>query len=133
MITARYWREIPQRYRFEAGRCTECGAICFPPRLICPVCKARTFEAVHIADEGVIETFTVIRVAPTGFGDEVPFAVAVIKLADGVKITAQVVDCDVNKLEIGARVRAEFRRLNADRDDGVIFYGYKFVPAQPWA
>ena len=32
---ARYWREIPQRYRLEAGKCRSCGEVYFPPRLIC--------------------------------------------------------------------------------------------------
>ena len=25
--SARYWREIPQRYRYEAARCTNCGKV----------------------------------------------------------------------------------------------------------
>jgi uncharacterized protein len=127
MITARYWREIPQRYRLEGARCKKCGYIAFPPRLICPQCAGREFEPTKLAEEGAIETFTVIRVGPSNFGDETPYVVALIKLDDGAKLTAQVVDCDAAKLNVGDRVRREFRRLNADREDGVIFYGYKFV------
>ncbi|MBI4879987.1 MAG: Zn-ribbon domain-containing OB-fold protein [Planctomycetes bacterium] len=129
MITARYWREMPQRYRYEAGKCVKCGYVAFPPRLICPVCKAREFQTVTLANTGKIETFTVIRVAPSDFEDEVPYAMAVIKLDDGVQVTAQVVDVDLDELKIGDRVRIEFRRISQDGEAGVIFYGYKFVPA----
>jgi len=30
--SARYWREIPQRYRLEASRCCKCGKTAYPPR-----------------------------------------------------------------------------------------------------
>jgi len=125
----RYWREIPQRYRYEAARCKGCGKIHFPPRIVCSQCRGREFEKTRLAQTGSIETFTVIRVAPTGFGDQAPYAVAVINLDDGVKLTAQVVDCDVEQLQIGQPVRLEFRRVNEDGEDGIICYGYKFVPA----
>ena len=35
MQPQKYWREIPQRYRYEAGRCAKCGKVFFPPRLVC--------------------------------------------------------------------------------------------------
>ena len=124
----RYWREIPQRYRYEAARCKGCGKIHFPPHLVCSQCRGREFDKTTLAQRGSIETFTVIRVAPTGFGDQAPYAVAVIKLEDGVKLTAQVVDCDVEQLQIGQPLRLEFRRVNEDGEDGIICYGYKFVP-----
>lgn len=86
------------------------------------------FSKVTLAQDGVVETFTIIRVAPSGFGDQAPYAVAIIKLDDGVKITAQIVDCDPESLAIGDRVRREFRRLQQDGESGILCYGYKFVP-----
>jgi hypothetical protein len=83
---------------------------------------------VILAQTGVVETFTIIRIAPTGFGDEAPYAVGIIKLDDGVRVTAQIVDCDLAALAIGDRVRLEFRRVQQDGESGVICYGYKFVP-----
>ncbi len=99
-----------------------------PPRLVCSACRGQEFTRVILAQDGVIETFTIIRVAPSGFGDEAPYAVAIIRLDDGVKITAQVVDCDPESLAIGDRVRREFRRLQQDGESGILCYGYKFVP-----
>jgi uncharacterized OB-fold protein len=126
--SARYWREIPQRYRYEAAQCKQCGKIFFPPRLVCSGCRGREFSAKTLSPDGVIETFTVIRIAPTGFGDEAPYAVGVIKLDDGVKITAQIVDCEPESLKIGDRVKLEFRLLQQDGESGILCYGYKFVP-----
>jgi len=126
--SARYWREIPQRYRYEAAKCARCGKVFFPPRLVCNGCRGREFEPVRLAQTGSVETFTIIRVPPTGFTDQVPYAVGIVKLEDGVKVTAQIVDCDLEKLAIGDRVRLEFRRVQQDGESGILCYGYKFVP-----
>lgn len=126
---ARYWREIPQRYRLEAGKCTSCGEIYFPPRLICAKCKSRRFETVKLRDEGHLVTYTVIRVGPSQFADQTPYAVGIVELDDGVRITTQIADCDFDKLAMGQRVRIEFRRIQKQGDAGLLCYGYKCVPA----
>jgi uncharacterized OB-fold protein len=127
--SARYWREIPQRYRYEAAKCAACGKIHFPPRLVCSGCRGTTFTRTTLAPEGVVDTFTIIRVPPTGFGAEAPYAVGIVKLDDGVKVTAQIVDVDLAELQIGQRVRVEFRRVQKDGEAGILCYGYKYVPA----
>ncbi len=126
---ARYWREIPQRYRLEAARCSSCGEICFPPRLICPHCRSRKFEKATLADEGKIISFTVTRVGPSQFADQTPYAVAIVELDDGVRITTQVVDCDFDRLAPDQRVRLEFRRIQKQGEAGILCYGHKCVPA----
>ena len=126
--SARYWRETPQRYRYEAARCTGCGRVYFPPRNACSRCRCRSFEKTTLPREGTLDTFTVIRVAPSGFGDQVPYAVGIVSLEGGVKLTAQVVDCDPDELAIGDRLRLEFRRVRQDGASGILCYGYKFVP-----
>lgn len=127
MITARYAREIPQRYRLEGAKCTTCGHVSFPPRIVCPECKKRKFETIVLKDKGKLLTFTVIRVAAEKFSKETPFAVGVVELDDGVKITTQLADVDVDKLEAGQRVRIVFRRIQEDGKAGIICYGYKAV------
>lgn len=126
--SARYWREIPQRYRYEAAKCTKCGKVSFPPRLVCSGCRGQEFTKVTLSQTGTVETFTVIRIAPSGFGDQTPYAVGIIKLDDGVKVTAQIVDADLAKLAIGDKVRLEFRKVQQDGESGILCYGYKFVP-----
>ncbi|MHB8930017.1 MAG: Zn-ribbon domain-containing OB-fold protein [Melioribacteraceae bacterium] len=127
MISPRYHREVPQRYRLEAGKCKQCGNISFPPRLVCPKCKSKTFETVKLSREGKILTFTIIRVGPDKFSKETPYVVAIIELNDGVRITAQVTDCDVNKVEIDAKVKLIFRKIQDEGKSGLHCYGYKAV------
>ena len=129
MFAARYWREVPQRYRMEAGKCTKCGKVFFPPRLVCDACKSRKFETIVLPEEGEIVSYTVIRTAPSGFEDEAPYAVGIVKLGGEVKLLAQIVDCDFEELAIGGKVRIEFRRIQEDGKSGILCYGYKCVPA----
>jgi uncharacterized OB-fold protein len=125
---SRYWREIPQRYRMEAGKCKACSFIAFPPRIVCPECGTRDFVTTKLADGGKILTYTIIRVPPQPFEDQAPYAVGIAELDDGVKLTAQVVDCDFADLKVGLRVRLEFRKLSEEGEAGIIYYGYKLVP-----
>ncbi len=124
---ARYQREIPQRYRLEAGKCTSCGYIAFPPRLICPKCKSKNFETIKLSDEGKILTFTIIRVSAEQFSKQTPFAVGIIELNDGVKITTQIVDTELDKIEIGKKVKIVFRKIQEDGHAGILCYGYKAI------
>jgi uncharacterized OB-fold protein len=125
---SRYWREIPQRYRLEAGKCKRCGTIFFPPRVVCSVCQFREFETIKLADRGKLITYTIIRVPPHQFTDQAPYAMGIVELDDGVKLTGQIVDCDFNDLKIGLRLKLEFRKISQEGEAGIIYYGYKFVP-----
>ena len=129
MITARYHREVPQRYRLEAGKCTKCSYIAFPPRLVCPKCKCKEFKTVVLNDEGKLLTFTIIRVASDKFSKETPYAVGIVELNDGVRLTTQIADVDVDKLVIGQKVRLVFRKIQDDGKAGIHMYGYKAVLA----
>ena len=128
MSSPRYWREIPQRYRFEGAKCKGCGKIYFPPRLICPGCKSKEFEKTQLKKDGKILTYTIIRIPPSQFVDQAPYAMGVVELDDGVKLLIQIADCDLEKIDIGMKVRVEFRKIYEEGEAGIICYGYKCVP-----
>ena len=127
MSVARYWREIPRRYRLEAAKCTSCGYIAFPPRLVCPECGNRKFDDYKLKDTGKVVSYTTIEVGPTEFSDQVPYHVGIIELEDGLKLTAQIADADPADIKIGSKVKLEFRKVQEDGKAGVIKYGYKAV------
>ncbi|PIW70244.1 MAG: transcriptional regulator [Ignavibacteriales bacterium CG12_big_fil_rev_8_21_14_0_65_30_8] len=126
MISPRYVREIPQRYRLEASKC-KCGKINFPLRLVCPSCKSREFETITLSDEGKILTYTIIRVASDIFSRETPYAVAIIETKDGGKLTAMIADSNLDDVKIGKKVRLEFRKIQDEGVSGLHCYGYKAI------
>jgi uncharacterized OB-fold protein len=77
-----------------------------------------------------VTTFTVIRVAPSEFCDEAPYAVGIVELDDGVAIQCQIADCAPEELSIGMPVKIEFRKVKQEGEAGIICYGYKAVPVR---
>lgn len=130
-LTARVWREQPQRYRMIANRDRKTGEVYFPPRITAPGDIKAEFDEVQLADEGEVITWTIIRTPPAQFSDQSPYALAVIETTEGARLTAQIVDCPLEKVKSGLKVRFEFRRIYEDNEASVIYYGYKAVPAVP--
>lgn len=128
MPSARYTREIPQRYRLEAGKCSACGKMYYPPRRVCP-CGGREFETVTLPDAGKVVTYTIIRVGPSDFTDEVPYGLGIVELDGGVRLMAQIVDVPLEDIKTGMPVRLEFRKIYQEGEAGIICYGHKAVPA----
>jgi hypothetical protein len=127
MISPRYHREIPQRYRLEAGKCKKCGEVSFPPRLVCPKCKSQEFETIRLNEEGKLVTFTIIRVASDKFFGTTPFAVGIVELNDNVKVTTQIADVNFDTLKIGQKVKLVFRKIQDEGKSGLHCYGYKAI------
>ena len=128
MPSARYTREIPQRYRLEAAKCSSCGKIYYPPRRVCP-CGGREFETVELPNTGKVVTYTIIRVGPSDFVDEVPYGLGIVELDGGVRLMAQIVDVPLDDIKTGMPVTLEFRKIYQEGEAGIICYGHKAVPA----
>jgi len=128
MITARYHREIPHRYRLEAVECPKCKKAYMPERRICPVCKGTEFKPTTLGNEGTLKTFTIVHVGADTFSQETPYAVGIVELEKGVKLTMQVDRAPEAELAVGQKVQVVFRRIRTDGRSGIICYGYKAVP-----
>jgi len=128
---ARFWREIPQRYNLIGNKCTVCGRVFFPPRESCPYCRRKSLgkmQEIHLSGKGRIITYTIIHSATEDFEDQVPYPIAIVELDEGPRITAQIVDCKPEDVEIDMRVENTFRKIRQDGSTGAIYYGYKFKP-----
>ena len=102
-----------------AIRCGACGGLAIPPKEFCPACQQRQWEAVTLAGDGTIASYTVIRVAPTRRAGEVPYAIAVVKLREGVSLIGRVVDIPLDSLAVGLPVR--FRPLVVENETSIGF------------
>ena len=101
-------------------RCLGCGALAVPPKELCPECGARRWEPVPLSGEGTIASYTVIRVAPRGHADEAPYAIAAVRLREGVSLLGRVVDIPLDALAVGVPVR--FRPILV-KDRSVVGFG----------
>ncbi|MCQ2964829.1 MAG: Zn-ribbon domain-containing OB-fold protein [archaeon] len=125
--TVRTWRHIQQRYNLVGTKCNTCGQVFFPSRVICPDCRRKgDLEPIQFSGKGKIFSFSIIITPTSNFKKIAPYAVAIIELEEGAKVTAQIVDANVDDIEIGDDVEMVFRRIREDGEDGVISYGFKF-------
>jgi len=123
----RAWRHIPQRYSLIGSKCSQCGTVFFPKRVICPECRRKgELDDIKLKGEGKIHTYSVINTPTPEFKTIAPYVVAIVELEEGAKITTQIVDCKPEDVEIGDEVEMVFRKIKEEGDDGVISYGYKF-------
>ena len=129
----RFWREIPQRYNLIGTKCTLCNRIFFPIREFCPFCRRKSIDKMkqmQLKGKGTIVTYSIIYVAPEHFEGQAPYPIAIIELDEGPRLTAQIVDCNIDDVKIGMKVQSTFRKIQEDGYVGAIYYGYKFKPAK---
>ena len=124
---AMQWRRFDERYRLMGSHCSNCKEYFFPKRLVCPNCRRKgKLVSVEMPRVGKIVSFTEVFVGPSGFEAETPYFLAIIELTNKVKILAQIVDSENEKVKIGASVKKVFRKIADHDSEGAISYGYKF-------
>ena len=95
--------------RLVVQRCARCGTLRFPPRELCTSCLSTDVEWAHVSGRGEVFSFNVMhQIYHPAFAKEVPYAVVVVKLAEGPKMISNVVDCPVDEIRIGMPVEAVF-------------------------
>ncbi len=130
MEIPRHWRLKKQRYGLVGEVCPHCEAKLFPPRDICPHCGQEARNEYHFSGRGEVYSFTTVYDGPSGYELTTPYMVALVKLAEGPMVTAQLTDLGDQPVEIGMPVEMVTRRLRSDGDErGMLVYGYKFRPA----
>lgn len=113
-------------------RCGECGALRHPPGPACPQCGATKPEYAVASGAGRIHSFVVHRHPPLP-GRRVPVVVALVDLAEGVRMVGELRGADPDEVRIGAPVRVEFVRL----DEEVTLPAWRLegpaeIPLPPW-
>lgn len=79
-------------------RCMDCNAKTAPPNAVCTSCGSPTLKIEELVPKGTIKTFTVIRIAPTGF--EPPYFVALVGLEDGPSVLGNIIDLDPDQADL---------------------------------
>jgi uncharacterized OB-fold protein len=129
MEIPRHWRLRKQRYGLVGEVCPHCEAKLFPPRDVCPECGKEAKTLFQFSGRGEVYSYTTIYEPPSGFEEQAPYTVAIVKLEEGPLVTAQLTDLEGRDVEIGTPVEMVTRKLRSDGDErGLLVYGYKFRP-----
>jgi len=128
MELPRYHRMRRTLYRLEGSVCAACSKRYFPPRAVCPGCRAVGLEPFLFSGRGTLYSYTRVTQAPRGFASVAPYAVGMVRLEEGPLVTAQLADVDGVDLTIGLAVEMVTRKIRDAGENGFIVYGYKFRP-----
>lgn len=94
-------------------RCGACHALRHPPGPACPECGALKPEHVVASGRGEVYSYVVHHHPPVP-GRELPFVVALVELAEGVRMLAELVGTPPEEVRVGLPVRVEFLRVDEE-------------------
>ena len=91
------------------------GGIGTPLRPRCVSCFSADLEWARSGGRGTLYSFALMhQVYDPSFADEVPYNVSVVELAEGVRMTTNVVDCPNDELWIGMPLEVTFEQVSDD-------------------
>lgn len=109
---AAYWEGV-RDHRLLIQRCTACRALRLPWLPGCDRCGSQGWDTVQAAGEGVVHSYVVMHHPPFPAFDP-PYAVALVELAEGVRLLGNVVGMPYEKVRIGTPVGLEFLRVDEE-------------------
>ena len=90
--------------RLLVKKCKSCGQYHHYPRAICPHCFSDQTEWTEAKGTGTVYTYSVLR-----RGAPLPYCIAYVTLDEGVTMMTNIVDCDLDAVKIGMKVKVAFK------------------------
>ncbi len=100
--TQKFW-EAAADGKLLIMRCKDTGQPYYYPRARSPFTASDNVEWIEAAGTGEIYTFSVMKRA------KIPYAIAYVRLDEGVTMMTNIVDTDLDALKIGQRVKVVFK------------------------
>ncbi len=101
LALAAYW-QAARAGRLLLKHCRDCGKTHYYPRPLCPFCMSSDTQWLEACGEGTIYSWSVERRGTP------PYAIAFVALPEGPTLLTNIVDCDLDSLAIGQKVKLTF-------------------------
>jgi uncharacterized OB-fold protein len=122
-VSQPFWDALRDE-RVVLQRCDDCGTWVYYPRARCSHCLSDRLTWTPVDGAGTVYTFTVAEQATApAFADDVPQLLAVVELAEGVRLSTTLVGVEPAEVAIGMPVVPAFDH----GDDGITLL--RFRPA----
>lgn len=106
--SAPFW-EAASQHKLVYQFCTAAQKPVMYPKRLSPHSLAETLEWRESAGKGEVYTYTIQRLgAPSGFAEELPYVIAVVRLDEGFQMLTNIVGERAEKVACGSRVRVVF-------------------------
>ncbi|MFJ3909909.1 bifunctional MaoC family dehydratase N-terminal/OB-fold nucleic acid binding domain-containing protein [Streptomyces vinaceus] len=107
-----FWDGVAE-HRLLIQRCTACGTLRFPWLPGCNACASLDWDTVEASGAGTVFSYVVMHHPPFPAFDP-PYAVALVELAEGVRMVSNITGVPYDKVRIGMPVRLEFLKVDED-------------------
>jgi uncharacterized OB-fold protein len=109
-----FWENLRQ-HRLMLPTCEDCGHRWLPPSTHCPNCNSARTSWTEASGRGRIFSYVVFhRVYHRGFAAEVPYAVALIELAEGPRLLSNIVGTPPDAITCEMPVQVVFEDIAGD-------------------
>ena len=96
-------------------KCKGCDAVYFPPRSDCAKCLSSDMEWFEVSGTGKLVTYSGLEFAPVGFGDDVPYAIALLDYGD-YKIFGRIAsDIPMEEVRVGMEMKTVVNILSNEQ------------------
>lgn len=107
-ITRPFW-DAAREGRIIVQKCETCGHTQHPPRPLCTNCWNDRLAWLQCSGEGEVYTYTVCHWATMlSFKNDTPYIVAMVDLPEGVRLNGGIVNCPLDRIKVGLKVKASF-------------------------
>ena len=111
-LTEPYW-QAAQQGQLKVQRCDRCESPQFPPRAHCGACGSDQLSWHTASGRGEIYTYTVAHRPPHPvFAEQCPLVIAVVELAEGLRLMTNIVGCDPADVSVGMPVQVTFEEID---------------------
>ncbi|MFF1919010.1 bifunctional MaoC family dehydratase N-terminal/OB-fold nucleic acid binding domain-containing protein [Streptomyces sp. NPDC058221] len=114
---AGFWKGVAA-HQLLIQRCAGCGTLRFPWLPGCNACGSAEWETAEASGEGTVFSYVVMHHPPfpafSASEEAGPYAVALIELAEGVRMVSNVIGVPYDKVRVGMPVRLEFLRTDPE-------------------
>lgn len=105
-----YWQGTREK-KLMLQYCRKSGHYQFYPRPVSIFTGTRDYEWREVSGRGQVFSWTVAHMARLPFAGHTPFLVATVTLDEGVNLIANLINCPLDQVAIGLRVRATWAPL----------------------
>lgn len=106
MSSYEMYQDYLDRGELRLPFCSSCQRFIFYPRGFCPYCWGEQVEWKCLQGRGRIYSYTIVNVsALPEFTEKVPYIYAIVELEEGVRIPANIMDCEQEKITVGMPVK----------------------------
>ncbi len=89
-FTAPFWEALAKGVLVSTS-CDDCAHITFPPKPICPNCWSSKVRWKELQGTGTLYSWTRVHAPPEAFEKESPYALAIVDLAQRVRLACRLV------------------------------------------